>query len=106
LDKVVREADVSIKNAQGLHLRPAMKFVDIASRYRSDIQVSNAETTVDGKSIMQMSTLAAIYGTKLKIRTEGEDAEALMDALRELVEVKMFDEPPPSDSVQREAGSG
>lgn len=95
LEKVVCEADVEIKNADGLHMRPAMQFVDIANQYKSDITVSNNETQVDGKSIMQMSILAATCGTKLKIKAEGADAGEVITALRELVEVKMFGEPAP-----------
>ena len=93
LKKVVCEAEVEIKNADGLHMRPAMQFVDIANRYKSDITVSNSETKVDGKSIMQMSILAATCGTKLKIKAEGPDAAEVVNALRELVEDKMFGEP-------------
>jgi phosphocarrier protein len=95
LEKVVCEAEVEIKNADGLHMRPAMQFVDVANRYKSDITVSNNETQVDGKSIMQMSILAATCGTKLKINAEGSDAHKVIDALKELVEVKMFGEPAP-----------
>ncbi|MHC4763340.1 MAG: HPr family phosphocarrier protein [Planctomycetota bacterium] len=95
LEKVVCEASVEIKNADGLHMRPAMQFVDVASQFKCDITVSNDENSVDGKSIMQMSMLAATYGTKLKIRTEGADAQKALEDLRELVEGKMFDEPPP-----------
>ena len=97
LDKVACEAAVEIKNADGLHMRPAMQFVDIASRFDCDVTVSNDENTVDGKSIMQMSMLAATCGTKLKIRAEGADAEEAINALRELVEDRHFDEPTPSD---------
>ena len=46
---------------------------------------------------MQMSMLAATYGTKLKIKAEGEGAQEAVSALRVLVEEKMFDEPPPND---------
>jgi phosphotransferase system HPr-like phosphotransfer protein len=42
-----------------------------------------------------LSMLAATYGTHLLIRAEGADAEQAVDALRVLVEVRMFDEPPP-----------
>ena len=94
LVSVVVEVEVEIKNADGLHMRPAMQFVDIANRFDCDIAVSNTENTVDGKSIMQMSMLAATFGTKLNIRVEGDDAQAAVDALRQLVEDKMFDEPP------------
>ena len=95
MDIPVCETEVEIKNADGLHMRPAMQFVDVANGFDCTVTVSSGEMAVDGKSIMQMSMLAATVGTKLKIRAEGEDAEGLVEALRELVEEKMFDEPPP-----------
>jgi phosphocarrier protein HPr len=95
LEKVVCQAEVEIRNADGLHMRPAMQFVDVANRFECDIAVSNTENTVDGKSIMQMSMLAATCGTRLSIRAEGTDAAEAVESLRELVEEKMFDEPPP-----------
>jgi phosphocarrier protein HPr len=88
------QIEVEIKNPQGLHMRPAMQFVDVASRYSSEISVSNGETDVDAKSIMQMTMLAATCGTFLTIRAEGDDASGAVDDLRDLVEVKMFDEKP------------
>ena len=95
VEETICEISVEIKNADGLHMRPAMQFVDMASQFESEITVSNSETEVDGKSIMQMSMLAATCGTKLKIKAQGADAQQAIDALRELVEEKMFDEPPP-----------
>jgi len=95
LEKVVCETEIEIKNAEGLHMRPAMQFVDIANQFDSDIIVSNNETEVDGKSIMEMSMLAATCGTKLKIKAEGSDAAKVIRALRELVEEKLFGEPAP-----------
>ena len=101
LEKVVSETTVEIKNADGLHMRPAMQFVDLASKFESDVTVSNTENNVDGKSIMQMSMLAATCGTKLKIRAEGSDAQEAIDALRELVEDKHFEEPTPGEKKKR-----
>ena len=91
----VCEAELEIRNAEGLHMRPAMQFVDIANRFDSDITVSNDQTSIDGKSIMQISMLAATCGTKLRIKAEGPDAQEAIEALRELVEEKHFDEPIP-----------
>ncbi len=93
--KTACQVEVEIKNAEGLHMRPAMQFVDIASQFNSDVTVSSGQNTADGKSIMQMSMLAATCGTKLKIKAEGADAQKAAKALRELVEEKMFGEPPP-----------
>jgi len=92
VDKEVCEADVEIKNADGLHMRPAMELVDMANQFECDIAVSNGETSVDGKSIMQISMLAATAGTKLRITASGPDAGEALAALRELIEEKMFHE--------------
>jgi phosphocarrier protein HPr len=100
-EKVIHEISVEIKNADGLHMRPAMQFVDIASQFECDITVSNDENNVDGKSIMQMSMLAATCGTKLKIKAEGPDAKEAVEALRELVEEKHFDEPKPKNKNRK-----
>ena len=101
MDKPVCETEVEIKNTDGLHMRPAMQFVDIANRFDCEITVSNGENSVEGKSIMQMSMLAATCGTKLKIKAEGADAKQAIDALRELVEEKHFDEPLPSNKKKK-----
>jgi phosphocarrier protein len=95
LENEVVEAELEIRNAEGLHMRPAMQFVDIANRFESDITVSSGQTSIDGKSIMQISMLAATCGTKLKVKAEGPDAGDAVEALRELVEEKHFDEPTP-----------
>jgi phosphotransferase system HPr-like phosphotransfer protein len=46
---------------------------------------------------MQMSMLAATYGTRLKIKAEGADASEAIEALRDLVEVKKFGELTPEE---------
>lgn len=100
-EKVICQVDVQIKNAEGMHMRPAMQFVDVASQFDCEISVSNDENNVDGKSIMQMSMLAATYGTKLTIKAEGADAREATNALKQLVEEKHFDEPTPKKSRQK-----
>lgn len=95
VEKLVSQTTVEIRNADGLHMRPAMQFVDLASQFDCEIFVSNGQTPVDGKSIMQMSMLAATCGTRLEIRAEGPDADKAIRALHDLVEVRLFGEPPP-----------
>ena len=93
LSEPVCQVQVTIKNAYGLHMRPAMQFVDLASTFDAEITVRNKDTSVDGKSIMQMTMLAATPGTVLDIKAVGDDADKAVAALQELVEKKMFDEP-------------
>ena len=97
VQNTVYEIEVQIKNAAGLHMRPAMQFVDVSNKFQSAISVNNGQVTVDGKSIMQISTLMATCGTTLKIRAQGADAAQAVEALRELVEVKKFGEPTPEE---------
>lgn len=92
LADLVCEISIQITNPEGLHMRPAMQFVDVANQFACDITVSNGQDKVDGKSIMQISMLAATCGTKLQLRAEGVDAGQAVEALRILVEEKKFDE--------------
>ncbi len=97
------ETEVEIRNPEGLHMRPAMQFVDVANRFDAAITVRNQDTTVDGKSIMQMTMLAATNGTKLKIQAKGQDARDAIAALQELVD-QNFSTAPPSSSVGQKDG--
>jgi phosphocarrier protein HPr len=78
---------VVVSNEQGLHARPAMEFVETASRFASTVRVEskgNDPEVVDGKSIMEMMTLAAVQGTKLRIIADGDDAAAAVEKLAAL----------------------
>ncbi len=96
--KPVHEIEVEVRNPDGLHMRPAMQFVDVASQFASNIEVSNGEYTVDGKSIMQVTMLAATCGTKLLIKATGGDAEEAIKAFKELFSKQLAPEPPSAEA--------
>ncbi len=80
--------DVSVPNREGLHARPVMRFVEVASRFQASVSVTNItrnQETVDGKSPMQMMLLEATQNNVLRIEAKGADAEALVEALSALV---------------------
>jgi phosphotransferase system HPr (HPr) family protein len=76
---------VVITNPQGLHARPADLFSRMASRYQARIGVIKENHRVDGKSILDLLTLAAEEGTELTIEASGRDADAALEALARLV---------------------
>jgi len=76
---------VEIVNTHGLHMRPAGKFVTLASSFRSEVWVEYRGARVNGKSVLDMTTLAAQRGTVLDIEAIGPDAEAAINALADLV---------------------
>ncbi len=76
---------VTICNKLGMHARAAAKFVQLASRYESEIKISREAKEVNGKSIMGVMMLAAGKGTSIDIVGEGPDAEQAVNDLAQLV---------------------
>ncbi len=84
--------EITIINKLGLHARAAAKFVGVASQFSSTVRIGrSADSQVDGKSIMAVMMLAAGKGTTVHLLTEGEDEQAALDALIELINNR-FDE--------------
>ena len=82
---------ITIINTLGMHARASAKFVSMALRFQSDIEISNGKKTINGKSIMGVMTLAATKNTVLEINIDGPDEEAMNSALVTLIQNK-FDE--------------
>jgi phosphocarrier protein HPr len=76
---------VKVVNQLGMHARAAAKFVHLASRFQSRVQVAREARQMDGKSIMGILLLAAACGSTLTITAEGDDENAAVEALVALV---------------------
>jgi phosphocarrier protein len=79
---------VEIVNERGLHARASAKFVKLASTFQAAVQVTRDDQTVDALSIMGLMMLAAGPGAAIHIEARGVDADAAVDALAHLVEMK------------------
>jgi phosphocarrier protein len=77
---------VVITNELGLHARAAARFVHLATRFASRIQVTRNRMVMDGKSIMGILLLAAARGTTITITADGGDEAQAVDALTQFVE--------------------
>jgi phosphocarrier protein len=75
-----------IRNRAGMHARAAVKFVQLAAHFKSEIRVIKDGTSVNGKSIMGLLTLVAALGYSIVIEAEGPDAEEAANALGSLVD--------------------
>ena len=84
----VSKKTVTIVNKLGLHARAAAKFVQMASRYESLIEVEHKGRLVNGKSIMGVMMLAASLGAELVIHAQGADSDEAISALIELVQAR------------------
>ena len=72
-------------NRLGLHARAAARFVQTATRYRSKITLGRDGRAMDGKSILGILLLAAAQGSTLVVTADGDDEEAAIKALYELI---------------------
>ncbi|MDZ4405727.1 HPr family phosphocarrier protein [Prosthecobacter sp.] len=79
------QKELTIRNKMGMHARPAAQFVKRASKYQCDVWVEKDDEPVNGKSIMGLMMLAAGRGETIKIIADGNDAEAAVADLEELV---------------------
>jgi phosphocarrier protein HPr len=75
---------VTVLNRLGLHMRPADLLVRTANRFQSQIEIEKDGQAVDCKSILGILTLAAVQGTQLNLRAQGNDAAEAVQALSEL----------------------
>jgi phosphocarrier protein len=80
------QRQVQIRNRLGMHARAAVKFVQLANKYRSEVKVLKDGQEANGKSIMGLLTLVAAHGVVMTLVCEGDDARVAVDALAELVE--------------------
>jgi phosphocarrier protein HPr len=79
------ERRTTVGPVEGLHARPAARFVKAAKGFASEIVVAKGEREANAKSSLKIMTLGAKKGDSITIRAEGEDAEEAVDALAELI---------------------
>jgi phosphocarrier protein HPr len=82
---------IEIVNALGLHLRAASQFVRVAQRFQAEVSVHSDGKSVNGKSILDLTTLAAAYGTWLDLEASGLDADKALAALSALIEARFHE---------------
>lgn len=88
------QARVVVRNPQGLHMRPAMAFARIANRFRSAVTIRNQQRTANGRSMVQLMTLAALPGTELVLEVDGDDAATALPVLVAALEAPSADDMP------------
>ena len=80
--------EMAIVNKKGLHARASAKFVQTVERFDSEVTVTRCGETVGGRSIMGLLTLGAAKGTTITVTARGDDADACLGALANLVQTR------------------
>ena len=75
----------TIVNEKGLHAHASAKFVDMVEQFDASATIEKDGVDACGDSIMGLLMLVASKGTQVDIRTEGAQAQELLNALGELI---------------------
>lgn len=82
------ERRATIASKVGLHARPAAIFVKAASEQPASVTIVKAGSDadpVDASSILGIMTLGAEFGDEVILTSDGDGAEASLDALSALL---------------------
>jgi phosphocarrier protein HPr len=78
---------VRLIHAVGMHARPAVKLTKLAKKFQAHvaIRVEGAADWINAKSVAKVMAMRAAHGSVIEIRASGEDAQAAVTALVNLV---------------------
>lgn len=80
---ITKNIDINLSNEAGA--RPVAMLVQVASKYKSHINIQQDNRTVNAKSIMGMMTLGLISGQQVEVSVDGEDESLAMDNIEEFL---------------------
>ncbi|MDX9828005.1 MAG: HPr family phosphocarrier protein [Spirochaetia bacterium] len=80
------ELETTIRNRAGIHARPSAMIAQTAIKFSSRIFLEKNGNKINAKSIMGIITLAASFGSKIRITAEGSDEVAAAEAIKALFE--------------------
>jgi phosphotransferase system HPr (HPr) family protein len=75
------EVSVALPDGVDLHARPAADFVRTAMGFQSSIEIASGDRAADAKSLLSVLALGAKGGTTVRLRADGDDGPAALDAL-------------------------
>lgn len=78
--------EMTITNTIGLHARPATFFIQKANTFKSSIWIEKDDRKVNAKSLLGVLSLGIAKGMVVTLIADGQDENAALDSLVELVQ--------------------
>jgi phosphocarrier protein HPr len=80
------ERTVTVASSVGLHARPASLFSQAAAKVGVPVTLTNAAgKTINAASILGVLSLGIGHGEVVTLKADGDEAEAALDSLAELL---------------------
>ena len=87
-DGAMTEMTATIRNSDGIHLRPSHLILDVIADYPGAVHVESAKGQTDLRSIMDLMMMALERGTQVKIGVAGPDEDLVCQKLVDLFETE------------------
>ena len=85
------EKEFIVSNKLGIHVRPATLLAKLVLEHLSQVYIEKEDNKVDARSALNIITLEAVHGSKLKFFINGNDEKILLGKIENLFESN-FDE--------------
>ena len=82
----MQKFDFTIKDALGIHARPAGQLVKALKNYGSKVMITKGEKTIDASRLMSLMGLAVKCGETIHVSIEGPDEDAAYAGIRAFLE--------------------
>ena len=82
----MRTQEITLKNQEGLHARPATEIAKNASKYNCDIKLEVNGKEFNAKSVLNIMSAGIKNNTQIKIICDGVDEEKALVEIVELFE--------------------
>ena len=77
--------NITIRNKQGLHMRPAKVLAKELAKFPCDVKLVVGEKEVNAKSVMNIVTANIQCGTMLEVKCSGAKEDEALEKVKELV---------------------
>lgn len=78
--------EYTVKDAMGIHARPAGILVKEVGKYQSKISLTKDGKTVDAARLMAVMSLGVKQGQVITVTAEGEDEDTAISGMKEFFE--------------------
>ena len=78
--------NLTIKNEQGMHMRPASLLAQMAASFESSVKIMFNGKAFDCKSVMFLMAACIKCGSEIELQCDGPDEEEALKTAVELIE--------------------
>jgi phosphocarrier protein HPr len=84
--------ELVVTNPKGIHARPSAMIVRTAEELDSTIRFIANDEVIDARNIMDVLSMGAAYGERIRVEIDGGDEDAAMKRMKEIFASNFNDE--------------